>query len=368
MDLRVLVDRMVQDEQFLTVTNNPLAQFGVPGRTYLGATLLPERLVPENAYVEEGIRYRTIIANDASRYSAVQIKGGVMVGSFQVILGDQDIGSHFTGAQYDALIRLIRRSGGGTPTMVGATQLIDWADRTLNLPLIERIEKQRWEALIDASVIRTGDNNYREVVTYPTPTGHRPVAGGVWSNNSYDPYLDIIAGMEFLAAKGYTVNRIVASTPVVSKLSNNNNIKSRVGRLSVQPSGTIVGLPGRASLTEINQLFSEDGLPPIEKYDLQYRTSLSQGYFLKRDVFAMFATTGNDETIVDSDDNPVVVQNTLGYVGVGRAAGQDNPGRVIPPPRVITDSKPPRIEGEGWQTSLPVVTEPEGIYVITGIT
>jgi hypothetical protein len=31
------------------------------------------------------------------------------------------------------------------------------------------------------------------------------------------------------------------------------------------------------------------------------------------------------------------------------------------------EDKPPRIEAQGWQTSLPVITEPEAIGVLTGI-
>jgi hypothetical protein len=86
--------------------------------------------------------------------------------------------------------------------------MIDWAEVTLNRPLLEVIEKQRWQAIIDASVVRIGDNGYGETVTYPNPTGHRVAAGGTWSDNAYDPYADIMALAEVLAVKGYVVNRI----------------------------------------------------------------------------------------------------------------------------------------------------------------
>ena len=44
---------------------------------------------------------------------------------------------------------------------------------------------------------------------------------------------------------------------------------------------------------------------------------------------------------------------------------QAAPGRVIR--SEAFESKPPRIEAEGWQTSLPVVTDPEAVAVIESI-
>jgi hypothetical protein len=366
MDLKALIEKMVRDRQFRTITGNPLAQFGRRGRNYLGATLLPERNVPDNEYMEDGIRYRTVIANSGDRYSPVQLKEGILYGSMRVSLGHSDIGSQISAAHYDALLRIIANAG-NNPSMEAVSRILRWADTTLNLPLIELNEKQRWDAIVSASVVRTGDNGYTETVSYPNPSGHRVAAGGDWDSDAYDPYDDIIAGAELLASKGYTVNRIIASRSVISELGMNTKIQTRVGRLSII-GGTVVGLPGRASIAQINALFSEDGLPPIEEYNLQYRTQNGSGYFLPRNVLVMVATTGIDEDIDfgDSEEIPPV-RDTLGYMGIGRAAGQTEPGRVIPPPRVITDSKPPRIEGEGWQTALPIITEPEAIYVITGV-
>jgi hypothetical protein len=61
-----------------------------------------------------------------------------------------------------------------------------------------------------------------------------------------------------------------------------------------------------------------------------------------------------------------VVGDTLGYTAIGRAAGQSNSGRVIKV-RPVPDKKPPRVEGEGWQASFPVLADPEAVTVITGI-
>jgi hypothetical protein len=55
----------------------------------------------------------------------------------------------------------------------------------------------------------------------------------------------------------------------------------------------------------------------------------------------------------------------LGYTAIGRGAGQASNGRVIR--AEAFDNKPPRIEAEGWQTALPVITEPEALAVISSI-
>lgn len=367
MEISVLVEQMIQNGAFQRVVNNPLAQFGVPTRNYLGASLLPEKPVQFNRFVEEGIRYRTVVANAATRYSPVQIKGGVMTGSFEVALGDSDIGSHFTGEDYDALVRAVQNYTGGTAneSMGGMTQMIRWSDKTLNLPLVEFNEVQRWQALVDASVVRRGDNGYEEVVALSSPGGHRRVAGGQWSNDAYDPYPDIINVVEFLRGKGYNVTRIITSTSVEAKLANNLKMQTRIGRLSII-AGTVVGLPGRATRADLANYFAQDGIPPLEKYDLQYQTQTSSGFFLRRDAMVFICATGRDQSIDRGDLEPIIIPDTLGYSAVGRPVGQIGPGRVVKI-RSIDDSKPPRIEGESWQTSFPVIAEPEAVAVITGI-
>lgn len=373
MDAAGLVEQMVQAGQFNRIVNNPLSQFGPPPQRYLGAELLPELEVPENQYTEEGLQFRTIVANDGTRYSPVQIKGGIIFGSVNVMLGETDIGSHFTGRDYDAFIRLLEQSGTGwqvgggvnRPGMQAIASMLNWGDTTLNLPLIVKNEVQRWQAIVNSQVIRTGANGYREVVNFLNPTGQRVNAAGAWSSNVYDPYNDLMAAMDYMIGLGYTISRIITSQQVLSKLANNALIRQRVGRLSLT-GGTITGLSGRASQARINEMLSEDGLPGIERYDRQYRTSTGSGYFLARDVLVMVATTGRDVEIDLGDLGPIPLFNTLGYYGVGRAAGQSDPGRVTHIQGF--NNKPPRIEGEAWQTGFPVILSPQAIYVIKGIT
>jgi len=359
-DLATLLAEMEEQGHFVDISRNPLAQFGQPARRLLGAEILPEQTVEENAYREEAIRYRTIVSNDGTRYSPVQMKGGELLGEFLVELGESDIGRELTARDYDALVRLLRNSS----DMQAIGRLLNWSDTVLNQALLEGNERQRWQAIVSAVVQRRGDNGYSEDVTYSNPSGHRVNAGGSWSNDSYDPFDDIMAGAEVLAAKGFTVSRIFAGLPVITIMSNNAKVQARVGLPVINATGSIVVANQRASHASVNGALAANSLPPIEQYDLQYRTQTGTGYFLPRNVFVMVCTTGRDSNI-DLGDSEKILPDTLGYYAIGRAAGQANPGRVI---RVESfTNKPPRIEGEGWQTGLPVITEPEALFVIGAI-
>jgi hypothetical protein len=276
-DIGTILQELQSQGHFVNISRNPLAQFGTPARRYLGATLLPEQDVFENAYREEAIKYRTIIANDGTRYSPVQKKGGELVGEFLVELGNSDIGREMSAREYEALLRIV----GNQDDMVAMERLVGWSDRVLNRALVENNEQKIWQAIVSAVVQRRGDNGYTEDVAYSNPAGHRFNATGAWSNNSFDPFIDIMAAYQLLASKGYTVNRIFAGLPVITIMSNNAKVQARVG------------------------------LP------------------------------------------------------IANLTGQPRPGRVIQV-NAFTN-KPPRIEGEAWQTSLPVIVEPEAITVIGAI-
>jgi len=361
-----LVNTLIERDVFNKVLNNPLAQFGPPERTYLGPTILPEQTVEENEYTDDQVRYRTVVANDGTRYSPVQIKQSVMFGSISVRLGHQDIGSQLTAKDYDTLNRMLARAGqAGMGTFEAMQRVLRWSDLTLLRPLLDKQEKQRWEAIVDASVPIVGDNNYTDTFTYVNPTGHRVATGGDWANDSYDPLDDIIAGLNFLQGKGYRAKRFITSLTVRNKMLGNDKIRNRVGSIQIA-SGSVVGFPGRVTPGALNQIMLDNEMPGIETYDLQYRTQSTTGWFLKRTVFVIIAET--DRTIdLDLGDNQILpIQNTLGYYGIGTAQGESTPGRISHV-KAITDEKPYRLQGQAWQAGLPVVLEPEAIYVITGL-
>jgi hypothetical protein len=360
-DIATLIDKIKREGRYRTIATNPRAQFGTPNRRYKGAELLPEQTVPDNAYRETAIRYRTIVANDGTRYSPTQLKGGEMVGDFLVELAESDIKREFTAREYDALIAYLMR-GDDMEALLAVT---DWLDITVNLALAEKNEVMRWQAIEKAVVERRGFNNFHEDVAISNPTGHRVVAAGTWSNDTYDPFQDIYAVAQVLIDKGYMVSRMITSRRVVNILSGNAKVAQRSGRLIVSAGGNAQLTGDRATLTSINAALSAEDLPPLETYDLQYRTETGFKRFISNDVLIFIATTGRDVEIDLGDDEPMFLPNTLGYTGIGRPAGQSQPGRVIR--SELHESKPPRIEGEGWQTSFPVILDPEAVAVIKTI-
>jgi hypothetical protein len=362
-DLSTLLAQLQANQSLARIVRNPAAQFGVTGRRYLGATLLPEQLREENAYEEQQFVYRAIIANAGTRYSPTQKKRGLLVSGLKIFLAESDIADEFTAEHYDALLRLIEQRA----DMQAVAALVRWFDNAVNIPLTEWRERARWQAIVNASVQLRGDNEYTENIAYPNPTGHRVAAGGAWSNDGYDPFADIFALADFMAAKGKPAVRAVASRNIVSILGNNALVAGRVSPQVRIAGGTINATAGRATLDAINNQLVSDGLPPIELYDLQYRTNTTTGRFLPNNVFCLFGQTGVDAEIDLGDvaPEPLNLQNVIGYLGIGRAAGQATPGPVMR--AQAFENKPPRIEAEGWQTALPVIQDSEALGVITGI-
>ena len=262
-----------------------------------------------------------MVANDGTRYSPTQKKAGDLIGSFLVELGNSDIAREFDSSMYDALLSYLMSN----QTMEAVASITNWLDTTVNLALIEHDEKQRWQAIVDASVVRLGDNAYSETVTYSNPSGHRAAESAPWTTDTTDIFGDITTMADLLASKGYTVNRIYTSTAVLAKMAGNNTVKTRTNRVVVNTSGQIQSVSGRATHDDINGALQADGLPPITTYDLQYRTQTGTEYFLKRDVMVLVGTTGQDQTL-DFGDNEELFPDTLGYLAIGRAAGQSTAG------------------------------------------
>jgi hypothetical protein len=367
MDLKTLISRLLSSGDVDAIVSNTRAQFGTATRRYLGATFLPERLVPELSYEEREIRFRTVIANDGTRYSPAQLKdSGALVGTFNVLLGHSDIARQFTSRDYDGMLRMLGR-GRDMDAMV---RILGWFDTALNLALIELDEKHRWDCLLNAMVVRRGDNGYTEPIYYPNPPGHRVIALNQWSDPTYDPWNDITGMAQFLYDKGYAINRIVTSRKVISILANNPKMAQRALAVPMVlgPSNTLQPvLPGmRLSVDQINNALAREDLPPIERYDLSYNTQVGQARFFRQDAFFMAATTGRTEEImVEQDDDPLLIPNVLGYTAIGPAAGQTNSGRAYDLESFT--NKPPRIQAEAWEASLPVLQDPEAVGVITGI-
>lgn len=364
MDILTLLEKTKSD--IYKVVTNPLAQIGNPKKPFLGLQLMPERLVPVNQFTETRINYRTLVANDGTRYSPVQLKGAVYTGSFDVKLRSSDIGSEFVASEYDALLEVLKRYTDTDVPMQAMLSLLKWVDKTVVQPLVVKNEKMVWECIVDALVPRRGDDNFGEDVPISNPAGHRVAVLGDWADDTYNPLDDIQARTDFQTAKGNTIRLQVCGTPVLNKLLNNAKVKAAVGGfVNVSGMGALMGNTNRVTIEALNAYLAENQMAPIVKYDKTFHDQNGANFFLKRDVFVQIAETDQSEEITRPDGTPLIIENTIGYVGVGTNAGQSAPGR-----KIVTEAferKPPRIEAEGSQESFPVNQNPESVTVLTGI-
>lgn len=358
MDVASLLRMAVDQGRIAEVANNRRAQFGTRRQPNVLAAILPERMVPENGYREAQVRYRTIVANDGTRYSPSQKKGSAITGWMDVILHDQDTAGEFTSADYDALVAMLGRGR----TMEAMTRLVNWFDTTIAQALVIKRELQRWQALVNAKVIRTGDDNLYEEIAYSNPAGQRVAAGGSFADPTVDPFDMIQERFSFAAAKGYNLNNIWAPTPVISAMLMNAKVKARLGRTVFTAAGGQVGIGGAPTLADVNAALAADGIPAIQRHDGVYNTSTGTKFFLDRATMLFVSTTGRTEDVDLGDGTYETIEDVLGYHGIGRAAGQSDAGVVLR--GEAFDNKPPRVEGEGWQTAAPVILEPEAVLTL----
>lgn len=362
-DIQRLIDQLRSTGAIDRISRNRLAQFGTRTRRLIGAEVLPAVDQEDNSYTDDTVRYRTVVGNAGTRYSPVVLKGNAYVGSVKVELFDIDIGSELTSRDYDTLVRYLDRN----MSMDAMASVTNFLNTTVNMGLEELREVYRWQAIEKALVLRRGANGYREDIAYSNPAGHRAAAAAAWSTDATDPFADIYNRVQLLKDKGFSVSRILSTQNVVSIMGNNDTVRTRVGNVKVNIGGSLVVQGGRASRAQINSAMTDEGLPEIELYDLIYRNQTGTARFISNDVMIFLGTTGRDANLELGDDAGTVelLPDTLGYYGVGRGAGQSGPGRVMM--ATHKEDKPPRVEAQGWETSAPVITEPEAIATISGI-
>jgi len=369
-DLYELWANLLEEEFPDRVLSDPAVQFGTDRKQYLGAGLLPEQLVDRNEYTETKVVYKTFPALDGTRYSEPKMQGQQLVGSFRVTLGEVDTASQLTGNDLDVLMRVAERD----PAQA-VRRLRTWMINMFPVSLAEKAEIQRWQAFVDAQVPIKGMDGNDEVITMPDPVGHRStVLGGTenepagWYASDYDPIQDFMAIRQLASQKGYTIRRIIGDTDITMAIAMNQIMRNRVSGALQISNGEMVSLGGGIlSLTQINSYLSSNyGLPPIEEYDTTYNSLAAPGqsFFKERGALCFFATTGRDAEFISGDDSVdyEIIPDTLGYYAIGTAVGQTAPGKVFA--NQVKTMKPVGIYGQGFQTSFPVVTEPEAIFVL----
>lgn len=367
MDLHSLIKEFIDRNYHLEIARDPRMQFGAAPRAYLGATLLPNQLSDENSIVEDLVRYDIVIADDGDPYSPPQIKQSAGAQELVFRLGHIDIAAQMTPKDMKTLGRLMN----GNDRSMAMEFMSRWLTRVVRLGCEEKAERQRWQAIADASVTITGKDSDTRTVSLQNPAGHRKTvpSGTVaspagWYLDTYDPFIeDILPAKQFLAEKGYAVNRIITSTRILEgAMASNAKVLARTGGLII--SGGQLSSPfTNAAPAALAAQFIAAGLPAPETYDLRYRTQTSTVPFLGEDKFVMVASTGRDQDLDLGDEGLRVVENTLGYYGVGVCVGQTQPGMVITP--VFSERKPVGVYAEGYMEGFPILLDGEALVVLT---
>jgi hypothetical protein len=292
------------------------------------------------------------------------------------------------------LIALSSAGGNDNATIQAAAQVMRFLDRSIREPMLMLNELYRWQAIIDGVVKRRGSNGYSEDVNYPMPAGHRvTIPGGTAANPAgwfetdatYDPYNDFLSAKRFLAAKGYTISRVISNFTVAHAFMSNPSVRDRLGGATViGESGTLRRIAGSVSMDRVNSELQAMMLPNWEIYDrtFNYRNPASTnvngidvGRFLDRTIsgvkthpVVLICASGREENMIDFGDRStlpnggITLENTLGYYGIGTVAGQSAPGRHFY--ENVTEKHPGGLYAEAIQEGLPVITEPEAIYVM----
>lgn len=383
-NLTELVAEIKQKRSLEAIAGSASLQFGTAEAPYLGAELMPEQIKSSNAYTEWGIEYFSLIGNSGSDYSPSQLNpGGQIVGSFDVKFGKNDQADTMSAQAYDAIRDILEMStdASNNRDKRAVTELLSWFDKAIAQPLIRVGEKHRWDAIIDAQVLRTGSNGYQELVRYSNPVGQRisvpsgtvaAPTGWFGTDATYNLLSDILAIKRSLKAKGKDIVRIISNYEIFSVFMNHAGIRNLFMGVQLTP-GTNQFSPtiGVANEEEIGGLLRKHQLPNWTVYDRTYNYRNAAGAivsekYLNRATYhpiVIIANTGMDQRIDLGLANPVIIRNTLGCYGIGRLGGQARPGRVTN--NLMTQDQYPEIlRSEMLEMALPVITSPQSIYVL----
>lgn len=357
---------------FATANNSRLSFLDANDRVLVGAQLMPEVEQPLNRYDEDSFALIDMVADDSDRYSPVKFKGeGIEAASFEVVLGESSLGKQLSPATYDALVRL--QGIGSSQSIEQMSQSVLDFVGSMSRGLAARNEIQRWQAIVEGQITRVV-NGTPQVIAFPSATGQRSALATAWSTDTYDPMEDFIAAQEFGANMGYdNVARIIASRRVVNILARNDNMIKRSSGIS--PSDTTysgVSSPGRT-----NAYLATEGFPAIEVYESRYTEQdgsarVRQRYLRDDAIVFVFDTGQVNEAALElafQDGRPYVpvdAPGVLGYTGMGTVSGHPAPGRQVYLNPAVSTVRP-RVTGEGAQTSLPVLTEPNGFKIFTAV-
>jgi hypothetical protein len=372
-DLLGLISYLREQKEFRRIANNLLMQWGPQNRPLLGPEFLPPRFLDENEGTISEVRIRSVAAKDKSRYSpAPKVGRPQMFGSIRYRLGDSALLYEITGSDYDGLVKWLDRN----LSMEAAARLLGLFRDGLIKSLVEHDELKIWEAVQTNAVTRRGDNGYFQYENGPDLSAHFvDVSAEPWLEADVDPWEHIFNAVNTLVDLGFDKGgiRIVYTNKVANALRRNPHTATRAGKSVIVTNGsgqiTASRLTTTVSNADLTGLFEGEGLQAPREYDRRIGTETGEVRAYAEGHMSFIASTGMNEEVRFNQDNPAdvrVVNDVLGFLGVGKPPGQPTPMRETFV-RAFTEQTDKRIETEGAQTTGPVILTPQARVELSGI-
>lgn len=257
--------------------------------TYLGSKFIPSIAIPARR-----IRTEVIEASGGLTNEHVVGTQPKYIQSFGSRVQEFEAPAYKEAIHYDEKkILYLRELGQNDPSKRGIRQYIDNDVDRLNRRLEARMEKSRWDAILDGQFTYVG-----ATVSFGIPSGNRVTPSVVWSsdginvNNSADPIKDlrnwVFGGTA--AFRKYKITKMIISPNTARWILDNTNVQSLVkSYFSAENYGSY-------DVNKTLQLLIP-GCPEVEIYDGWYQTesvdsngkiTVSDAIYFLRDGYIFF--------------------------------------------------------------------------------
>lgn len=372
-----LVHKLAEDRDILwNIANDPRISFGTSETfRFLMAQFLPNRITDTNVVNEELTKGLEVIADDGEEMSPPQIKERAAGLPVVVKYGHNDLAQ-----QVDAkTVQLINELLSGNDTAGAESVLARWMVRALRTGLEIKAEVQRCEAIALGQVTIKNKEGAKQVVSYNRsndfreniPSGTTAAPLGIY-NPATNPVLEyLVPYRDAMVDRGYQPRAIITSNRIARGFQSHPLVQQTYGGIVINASGNLETIirTSNASFAALNSYLAANGLPPVITYDRFYPDQLgrTKRYFPEDRLVIIGATNRTEELYWTNPESKILTQelieDTLGYYGIGISPGEDRAGAVIN--LSYSELKPKGTYGETYRNGFPVLLDQEAITEVT---
>lgn len=377
-------------EDAMKLINDPFVSLGPPNSRYLGPLYLPEQIRGQNSYDEFDLRFQGVpVARDSSRYSVPTLtSSGILMSESSVAFGHAETSTQMRPDEIDRLNEYLRSLDPNTSieSSEAMMTMLRWIDTALLRPHLDKIEIQRWQALVKGVVKRTSVNGTQEDIVFDRPTNHVKVyasgtvasPSGFWAVDDatfdiLDVFYDVRDTFEDI---GYTISSIVCGRTIARQMTRHKSVEDQnIGSNLVVENGSVVAYEMSEESLEYDSLgglLPRKGFPSLSIYkkghlylDPTSRTIKTRRFLDfkdDKDYIIFFANTNREQEILLPEEESIILPNTLGYYGVGTCATYGQPGRQLM--TELSERHPRTIYGEAVASGFPVIQNPDAVIVV----